>query len=350
MLEGYEDSNTNAAPTTTTASKDPSQTDFFADWGMDSAIKNQISPTTSNGQSTSASGPLRFSAPSQDSSALLGNKADYGRFSGASERPSSVSQQAAQISSNHQSNGWNNTNNAGQGGWNANQQSNDSNNWGAPQQQQTHSGNGWNKPVVAEQEKPAERVSVTMAPVQILPSSSNVSTTGGFKKKGGAKKVTKVIDFEEAARQAELEAERVQQQEQIKATAAKASTAKSPSNPYSSQPSPSSFQSKTSTYGSKPAPSAEPPVVEFKKFGFGFDPTAAGAASSTPATAAAKPPASSSQNTSFKAGNGFGGGFGSFPNQSTTTPNSETAAKFGNAKSISSDQYFGRGQYDEAAK
>jgi ADP-ribosylation factor GTPase-activating protein 2/3 len=173
---------------------------------------------------------------------------------------------------------------------------------------------------------------------------------GGFKKKGGAKKITKVIDFEAAARQAEQEAERALQQKELdqsRATNSSSSTMPS-STPYSSQPSFNSFNHNKPSFTEKRASTVaiEPPVPEFKKFGFGVDPSTAAPQEAVATGIGHKQINATSQPTT--APTGFGGGFGSFPPQSNE---SESAAKkFGNAKSISSDMYFGREQYNEAAK
>lgn len=123
-------------------------------------------------------------------------------------------------------------------------------------------------------------------------------------KKLGAKRITKVIDFEEAAKQAEQEAERVAREKELQALQDAQAKQKKKDAFSSSYAPPPSVQDRFV----KNKSTVEPVVQEFKKFGFGFDPTAA-PVNEIAAVSNAKPPASS--------------------------------------KSISSDQYFGRGNFDE---
>ena len=318
---------------------------------MDPAIKGKpASPVTTT---TTSSGPLRFSAPGGAPAVVNSSSVSSGGLATAS------------------SNGF--------GGASVHSNNSTSNNYGKFVASQPT--NGFNgdvpggfhsnpHPVAAPapvEVKPADRVSVTMAPVQMP--TSNMSTTasgptgslGGFKKKGGAKKITKVIDFEEAARQAELEAERALQQKELDQSR-NTKSASHHSNPYSSQPSPSSynnsfnnnsnksFEKKHSVSAAAASASSDPPIPEFKKFGFGFDPSTV--AAETPAvTGVGHKQVASSKTPQSTAFGGTPTGFGSFPS-SNMGGNSDDSAlkKFGNAKAISSDMYFGRGQYDEAAK
>jgi hypothetical protein len=335
VLEGYED----AAVPVPALQQQPSQTDFFADWNVDPSIKAK--PTTPVTASGVPMGPLRFAAPGAPAEVAF-NSSSGGLATASVNGGSSV-----------------NTNN------------NMTNNYGKFVASQPNDGftngtqSGFNSkslpvdvPVTVEV-KPAERVSVTMAPVQMH--TSNMSTTasgptssiGGFKKKGGAKKITKVIDFEEAARQAELEAERALQQKELEQSR-NSKSASHYNNPYSSQPSPSSYNNsfngnrQTEKKSLIPAAaSTDPPIPEFKKFGFGFDPSTVAAETQAVTGVGHKQVASKPPQPS-----GFGAtptGFGSFPSANTSSDDS-AVKKFGNAKAISSDMYFGRGQYDEAAK
>ncbi|KAJ3371299.1 ADP-ribosylation factor GTPase activating protein, ER-Golgi transport [Kappamyces sp. JEL0680] len=289
VLEGFEDHSVqSAAPT-----PEPAQDDFFADWGTDPALRASTSSARPSTSHAASGGPLRFAAPG---ASVDGTSVGFAKHphsaNGFGDKPKKP--EPSPMEMHEASHGWNAG--AASSGWDHDARS------------------------ASHFQPEAKRVSISMAPVQAA-----APVPGGFKKKGGAKKISKAIDFEEAARQAEREAERVAQEKELEKVRAKSSTTSA--SPYVSQQAPSNSFAPTSKFGSdrgfqtKPPASAEPPVQEFKKFGFGFDPTA-------------EPPKAEAKVT----------GFGSIPSSE-----SSANAKFGSAKSISSDQYFGRGAYDANA-
>lgn len=145
----------------------------------------------------------------------------------------------------------------------------------------------------------------------------------------GAKKATKMINFDEAERLAkEEELKRIQLEEKAKKEAeeAKAAVLKGQTEIHQ--------QHSRNTSNTSNQKSQEPSMP---RLGFGFD-----ASEPRPKAQAIKPASASSF--------GFGGsGFGSVGNANNS--NDDSASKrFGKAKGISSDQYFGRGAYDEAEK
>ncbi|KAJ3198663.1 Deoxycytidine monophosphate (dCMP) deaminase [Entophlyctis luteolus] len=181
-------------------------------------------------------------------------------------------------------------------------------------------------------------------------------------KKLGAKKATK-INFDEVERRAREEEERIKREE---AEALKYETEKAPASPIGgggSNGSGGGFSSRLMFTDSAPGFGSTGPsnsgngkqtqnlaVVSgdidrlsagVGRLGFGFDP------SSTPTTT------TNNKSSNFGgAPSKFGstGGFGSVPAKQASIPqeSGDAAQRFGNAKAISSDQYFGRGQYNEA--
>jgi hypothetical protein len=304
-LEGYED---NTQPSVLVDQKE----DFFADWGMDSSIK--AANTTSRPVSATGGNAMRFAVESS-----AGNASIVGHpkgFAASNEVNTSTKFNASSGHSTEAIGGWNQAPASNQKGWNNEPQRTPSLSNGADRMDS----------IPPVEIIPAERISVSMAPIS--------STTGFGKKKGGAKKISKAIDFEETAKLAEREAERVAQEKAVETMKAKVPI--QATNPYSSQP--SGFGSNSKSFGSKPSVKVEPPVEAFKKFGFGFDPSSEVAKPSAPVPAR--------QNVTAQPKSGFGDGFGNMPETSTDSASS----KYGNAKSISSDQYFGRGSYDENAR
>lgn len=147
----------------------------------------------------------------------------------------------------------------------------------------------------------------------------------------GAKKATKVINFDEAerlAREEEQERTRLEEKAKKDAEEAKAALLKGQTE-IKHQQSENSFNT---TKASEPEEKRSMP-----RLGFGFD------------ASAPKPKESRSAHTnSF--GSGFGSGFGSVSGQTNNSNEDNASKRFGKAKGISSDQYFGRGVYDEAEK
>lgn len=153
-------------------------------------------------------------------------------------------------------------------------------------------------------------------------------------KKKGARKVTKVIDFDEAVREAEAESARIKEasisvrMEQLHSSSSSLSRANIVVPERTTE-----VPVYVPVYAAAPP---SPPVEEFKRyghehiyerFGFGFDPSAEPVSAPK---AAPKPPT----------------GFGTFP----TPVIAKSSGSGEGVKSISSDQYFGRGQFNENAR
>ncbi|KAJ3000418.1 ADP-ribosylation factor GTPase activating protein, ER-Golgi transport [Globomyces sp. JEL0801] len=204
---------------------------------------------------------------------------------------------------------------------------------------------GFTPSAIAPKPKPVAPPTPASIPIS-QPLSSTSSAAPIIKKKTGAKKITKAIDFEEAARLAEEESQRIaahREREALQSKSSRQQPSASGNNSFSSR---LAYQEPTtSSTKNDQSPELE---QSFKKFGFGFDPTSL---DSKPAASSAgvghklaggkvtsKPPLGSG---------GFGGGFGGVPSQSESS--GESAKRFGNAKAISSDEYFQRGQFDAAA-
>ncbi|KAJ1553752.1 ADP-ribosylation factor GTPase activating protein, ER-Golgi transport [Cladochytrium tenue] len=187
------------------------------------------------------------------------------------------------------------------------------------------------------------------------------------KKSLGAKKATKVINFDEAETRAKQEEARREQEEAERAERAKlaAATATSAVEPTSGSSNGRGFSSRLAYVGDS-ADAADETADRlglagglrddggssttpgsFPRLGFGFDPSSAPATRSAVAPA---PVAKAVVASSREAPAPRFGGFGSVPSASSSSYNDGEAQKrFANAKSISSDQYFQRGDYDEQA-
>jgi ADP-ribosylation factor GTPase-activating protein 2/3 len=194
--------------------------------------------------------------------------------------------------------------------------------------------NGISKSVVPPLEEP-KRVSTNISPVP-MQSGTIPSFSGAGRKKMGAKKITKKIDFDEAARQAEVELERANAEKAMEALRLEKERAQ-----------PVKVESTTSTFGVQSSPAIAVNRLDYKgdqkedkregpkKFGFGFDPTSLEKQQTDVGVghkSTSKPPLPKS------------GGFGSVPGPTQVDP--DLMKRFGNAKSISSDQYFGRNEPD----
>ncbi|KAJ3342431.1 ADP-ribosylation factor GTPase activating protein, ER-Golgi transport [Entophlyctis luteolus] len=197
---------------------------------------------------------------------------------------------------------------------------------------------------------------VPATPSSVISHHSSAKPTTLSAKKLGAKKATK-INFDEVERRAKEEEERIKREE---AEALKYETEKATVSPIGDSSSSGSmaFSSRLmfmdaapgfgstgpSTSGGGAGTSADVDRLSagVGRLGFGFDPSSAPTATT------------SNKSASFGAASskfGSTGGFGSVPSKQESSKPQESgdaAQRFGNAKAISSDQYFGRGQYDEA--
>ncbi|KAJ3220175.1 ADP-ribosylation factor GTPase activating protein, ER-Golgi transport [Dinochytrium kinnereticum] len=232
--------------------------------------------------------------------------------------------------------------------------------------------------------KDPEPVPVIIPATESKPSFATATPTftsgGGSKKKGlGAKKATKVINFDEAEKRAKEEEERLKREEEERKKSDaevrqhEAATASFGGSGGFGQTSKFGFGAiepvkSGSSFGSVGAKKDDEMDrlgmgVDRLGFGFGFDgaqgskPSTSSFGASFGSTSASAPKSSSSggwnePKKEDRYGGGFGGGgFGSIPSGgSSKAEDGDAAKRFGNAKSISSDQYFGRGNFDEREK
>lgn len=192
------------------------------------------------------------------------------------------------------------------------------------------------------------------------PTSSSAILKPNSKRSLGAKKASKGISFEEAQRLANEEEERRKAKEaEDKKKAMEALSAPVVnhfSNPISSgSRSTSSRSGGASSANGEAKPTGPEEQVErlgfgMTRLGFGFQGGETPASNGLPPSnkKTAPPPVSSTPSQGF--GCGFGSGFGSNGPSSQSPRAPEAVNRFGNAKAISSDQYFGRGAFDEATK
>jgi ADP-ribosylation factor GTPase-activating protein 2/3 len=220
---------------------------------------------------------------------------------------------------------------------------------------------------------------------QITPSSAILKPN---KRSLGAKKAAKGISFEEAQKLAKEEEEKrlKKEEEEKKRLAAEALSAPVVNHfatgGLSSVSSKPSFGSLVSGNSSKvPPPKIQGPADQadrlgmgMAKLGFGFQ-GGNSPGGSTASAGSAKPNTNGGAGMSLKSSTqqqqqgGWGtwgdsnpskaptstpsmgmsgGGFGSISGTGNSSTNGEAQQKFGNAKAISSDQYFGRGHFDES--
>ena len=170
----------------------------------------------------------------------------------------------------------------------------------------------------------------TAMPMESKTSAPAAGTNSG-KKKFGSRKITKGIDFDEAARIAEAEQQKLAAEKAMKATnrLTNEKPAQSPRMDSESRASRLSYRDPNESN------STEKVEQKFQKLGFGFNPAEMEKKQETGvgnklAADKGKPPT------------GFG-----FAGTPPTSNSSSVGQKFDNAKSISSDQYFNRGQYNE---
>jgi ADP-ribosylation factor GTPase-activating protein 2/3 len=268
--------------------------DFFAEWGDSEAVSTPKEPVVTK---------LSFKPPFQDSS-----KPGFGQ---GRDEFHTVNSESVTANSPATS-GWKEESlkpkKVEMGMWDKNGDSNDFNT----------SSSGFEVPSMsATKTTPAERVSLTM--------NSTTSASSAPRKKIGSRKVTKGIDFEQAAKDAEAEQNRI--------IAEKAMEAQKISKPRA--PSASATHNSTGNFNRGSVEPVKEVEQKFQKFGFGFDPS-----SLPPADTQNTGVGHKKINSNGKPPSGMG--FGATPSGP-----SETMERFGNAKSISSDQYFNRGSYGE---
>ncbi|KAI8834913.1 hypothetical protein BC829DRAFT_406838, partial [Chytridium lagenaria] len=235
-------------------------------------------------------------------------------------------------------------------------------------------------PFPSSSQRSPEPAAVIIPAAEPKPTTHLSSLGGGSKKKGlGAKKATKVINFDDAERRAKEEEERFKREDEERKKRQEEEKANA-----------SLFANDTfgtPSAGSRFAFGAIGMGVDRLGFGFGFDPkapqgktpssfgaTSFGATSSSssgfgPLELPSKGYGGGSGNGGSKDGwgassknsyendrygddrrGGFGGGgFGSTPGGGAAAAlnDGDAQKRFGSAKAISSDQYFGRGNYDE---
>ncbi|TPX33327.1 hypothetical protein SmJEL517_g03692 [Synchytrium microbalum] len=206
-------------------------------------------------------------------------------------------------------------------------------------------------------------LSPTTTTTSTIPASVTSALLKPNMKKGlGAKKATKVINFEEAERRAKEEEERrIREEEEEKKRREEEARLRPFDTARVLGPSMSSRLAYNDPSSSTPSTSGDPKRKDEEDmmerlgmgmgkvsggFGFGFDPANAPSQQQQPKASASS--ASSNQGNS----NGFGG-FGASMNNSSksyasqTTADGDAVKRFTNAKAISSDQYFNRGDFDE---
>ncbi|KAI9199243.1 uncharacterized protein BJ171DRAFT_519269 [Polychytrium aggregatum] len=211
--------------------------------------------------------------------------------------------------------------------------------------------------------KPAV-LSTTQQGSSMTMGSSTQFLKGGSKKSLGAKKATKVINFDEIERRAKEEQERLEKEELLQKQKREEEERFNQIKPSGV----SSFSSRLAYVepgAGETSTSSEDPMERLGmgvgKLGFGFD-ASANADSKRPAKFAnvtgPAPSSSASGSSGFgqspsqaqRSGGFSQSGFGQSGFGKSAYESSDDAAKrFGNAKAISSDQYFERGNYDAQA-
>ncbi|KAJ3120428.1 ADP-ribosylation factor GTPase activating protein, ER-Golgi transport [Nowakowskiella sp. JEL0407] len=192
---------------------------------------------------------------------------------------------------------------------------------------------------------PPPAVEVTPTPISKPVAVTSSSVLKSSKKGLGAKKATKVINFDEAERKAKEEAEkrRLEEEEERKRKEEEEKIALF-NNPLGV--SSGEFSSRlvyNDGVKSEGRKSIDAQEEMMERLGMGFGKVGFGATSAVSTQAVKKP------NAGFGAssGNSSAGGFGS-SSFGGDSEGAEAVNRFGKAKAISSDQYFKRGGYDES--
>ncbi|KAJ3125520.1 ADP-ribosylation factor GTPase activating protein, ER-Golgi transport [Nowakowskiella sp. JEL0407] len=207
------------------------------------------------------------------------------------------------------------------------------------------------KSTVSESAKVSSQTATVTTPAPTpVPVTSGIAGASVLKsnKKGlGAKKATKVINFDEAERKAKEEEEirrkQIEEEEKKKEEEEKLALFNNPlgvsATAFSSRLAYNDGIANNNANGSRKSIDAQEEMME--RLGMGFGKVGFGATS----TADTKKPTAG-----FGATTNKGGGFGltSASSSSADTDSGEAANRFGKAKAISSDQYFKRGGYDES--
>ncbi|KAI8811440.1 hypothetical protein BJ742DRAFT_797754 [Cladochytrium replicatum] len=166
------------------------------------------------------------------------------------------------------------------------------------------------------------------SPVAVAPSSVGASMLKGTGRKGlGAKKANKVVNFEEAERRAREEAERRQKEDE------EAQARKVEEERRAMLAAPTVLATSSGPVVGDRRGSGGPEVAGdmMERLGMGMGKMALSA------------------QTSAKSSSSSGPARGGFGATSGPADDGEASKRFGSAKAISSDQYFGRGAYDEQA-
>ncbi|KAH6580823.1 hypothetical protein BASA61_009382 [Batrachochytrium salamandrivorans] len=183
-------------------------------------------------------------------------------------------------------------------------------------------------------------------------------------KKGlGAKKATKVMNFDEAERRAKEEQDRRSREEELALKRQDMEERQRALNPYSSvgenSSGPTSFSNRLAYGGSTGAGTGSIGDADVTSLGvgvgglgFGFDPSSGVPpknAGGFGATQKAPTPTQASSRAAPVKSMGAFGGFGASADASAGgMSDADVQKRFGSAKAISSDMYFGRGNFDES--
>ncbi|KAJ3018568.1 ADP-ribosylation factor GTPase activating protein, ER-Golgi transport [Thoreauomyces humboldtii] len=190
----------------------------------------------------------------------------------------------------------------------------------------------------------ASGLSGTATPQAASRTSSSSNIIRPTKKGLGAKKATKIVNFDEAERLAREQQEKLKREEDEAIRAREAEE-------LARRNAPAPVQSSTNSY-SQPAPRAPQKVsaedaAMMERLGMGMGKLGAGGFGGFGSTGGAQQPSQQPAQPPRMGGfgsGGYGSSAGALPDDSV-----EASKRFGSAKAISSDQYFNRGNYDENA-